>query len=97
MKMGKCYRKSRSMVARAIAEELVLVPIRQNVGNLQSIYNLNEAGAYVWNLLDNELSLEEIVSKVCQEYEVPRTQANADIVKFIEKLESFGAFEAGEK
>ena len=46
------YRKDPSIVARQIAGEMILVPIRQNVGDLESIYLLNETALFAWQLLD---------------------------------------------
>ena len=41
-----------NIVDRNIAGEVILVPIRNNVGDLESIYTLNETAARIWELLD---------------------------------------------
>lgn len=43
--LERCYQRDKSIVSRTIEEEVILVPIRQNVGDLESIYTLNEVGA----------------------------------------------------
>ena len=40
-----CYQKDPDMVSREIAGEVILVPIRRNVGDLESVYTLNETAA----------------------------------------------------
>ena len=42
------YSKSESVVFREIGEECILVPIRQGVGDLDSIYTLNRTAARIW-------------------------------------------------
>ncbi|MFC2071723.1 PqqD family protein [Chloroflexota bacterium] len=91
MELTRCYHKDSSMVARKIANEVILVPIRQNVGDLQYIYTLNEVGARIWELLGGEVTVADIVSALCNEYEVDRAQVEADIVDFLVQLESIGA------
>ena len=91
MELKTCYRKSSSMVARRVADEVILVPIRQNVGDLQSIYTLNGAGVRIWELLDNGRTVADIASTVTEEYEVEPPRAEADLVDFLAQLESIGA------
>ena len=94
MELTKSYHKSSSMVARRVAEEVILVPIRQNVGDLQCIYTLNEVGARIWELLDNAETVADMVSSVAKEYEVEQPEAQADLLDFLTQLESIGAIEA---
>ncbi|RLC63229.1 MAG: hypothetical protein DRI01_05605 [Chloroflexi bacterium] len=91
MKLTKSYHKNSSMVARRVADEVILVPIRQNVGDLQCIYTLNEVGARIWELLDTEATMADIASALSKEYKVEQVQAEADLVDFLAQLESIGA------
>ena len=91
MELTRCYHKSSSMVARRVADEVILVPIRQNVGDLQSIYTLNEVGARIWEFLDNEGTVADMVSAVAREYEVEQPKAEADLADFLAQLESIEA------
>jgi len=44
--------RSKNFIFRQIVEEMVLVPIRQNVADLDSIFTLNELGAFIWGKLE---------------------------------------------
>ena len=44
----KSFVKDPNIVSRKIAGEVILVPIRKNVGDLESIYTLNEVAARIW-------------------------------------------------
>ena len=58
--LERCYQKDQAVVSRKIADEVILVPIRKNVGDLESIYNLDEVGARIWELIDGKKKIKEI-------------------------------------
>ena len=86
-----CYQKDPSMVHREIIGESILVPIRQNVGDLDSIYSLNETASRAWALIDGEHSVLEISEIISAEFEVETEQAQKDLVEMIAQLEEIGA------
>jgi len=87
----KYYEKDESMIGRKIADELILVPTKQNVVDLQCIYTLNELGGRIWELIDGGTSVEAIVTVLTQEYKVEVEQAEADLLNFLNELEQIGA------
>lgn len=94
MALGDIYKRSRDVVYRQIDGESILVPIRNNVGDLDSIYNLNEVGAFVWNELDGEKRLNEIKDRILQEFDVSAEQAEEDLLGFIAQLRDIRVIEA---
>lgn len=86
-----CYKKDPSIVFRQIAGEAILVPIRQNVGDLESIYTLNETAACIWALLDGQRTLADIRDALVAEFDVSEADAETDLFELIESLLSFGA------
>ena len=46
------YQKSPDIVSRKIVDGMILVPIRRRVGEVESLYTLNEVGARIWELID---------------------------------------------
>ena len=90
--MTTYFTKNPSMVARKIAGEFILVPIRQDVGNLQFMYTLNEVGGRIWELLDGTgTTAEEIVTVLTEEFEVEAPEAGADVNEFLEQMKEIGA------
>ena len=85
------YQKDPSMVSREIAGEVILVPIRQNVGDLESIYTLNETAARAWSLIDGQQTLKDIQETIVAEFEVEDNEAQQDLIELIENLESISA------
>jgi hypothetical protein len=84
--LGTRYERSHQVVSREIAGELVIVPIRRGVGDLNSLYTLNPVGSVVWNFLNEGHTVPEMVDRVCDEFEVTAAQAQQDIQAFLDSL-----------
>ena len=89
--LEKVYKKSESIVSRRIGDEYILVPIRQDVGDLESIYTLNETGALIWELIDGKIQVKEIKEKIVEEFEVDPEQAEQDLKEHLQQLEGIQA------
>ena len=86
-----CYQKDPEIVSREIAGEMILVPIRQNVGDLNCVYTLNETASRAWSLFDGQHTVKEIQDVIVTEFEVDETQARQDLIELIENLEAISA------
>jgi hypothetical protein len=93
--LGARYARDPDFVFRRIAEEIILVPIRRNMGDLESIYSLNETAARVWELLDGRRTLGEIVDALVQEFEVASATAETDLRALLGQLAEAGAIHPG--
>lgn len=89
--LEKVYKKSDSIVSRKIGDEFILVPIKQDVADLESIYTLNETAAHVWELIDGKLKVREIREKMLEEFEVTPNEAERDLIQHLQQLEGIGA------
>lgn len=52
------------------------------------LHALTGCGSRVWELIENETTIQEIVSRVCDEYDVEPPRASEEINEFVHKLES---------
>lgn len=86
--LNRIYRKSDSVVFRRIGEECILVPIRQGVGDLDSIYTLNETGARIWELLDGKMRVKKIKETLVEEYDILPEEAEKDLMEHLLELEA---------
>jgi len=91
--LSRAFRKTSSFVGRVIADELILVPITRRGADLDAIYTLDGIGPRLWDLLDGERTVGELISLVVDEYEVEASVAEADVLQFLGQLESMGAIE----
>lgn len=88
------YEKDPSVVYREIAGEAVLVPIRRNLVDMQSIYTLDNVGADIWKLIDGERTLADIREALLDEYDVEASALSQDLDEFIDQLVAVGAIRA---
>jgi hypothetical protein len=80
---------SPSVVTRKTGNEYVLVPVSNNIADMNSVYTLNETGAFIWDQINGEKSIEEIISALTSEYEVDNEIASADMFTFIENMRQY--------
>ena len=85
------YRRNDNFVFRKIGDEMILVPIKDNVGDMGYIYNLNELGAFIWQHLDGSNRLVEIKKMILEEFEVSTQEAEVDLCEFVDDLKEIGA------
>jgi hypothetical protein len=88
--LTKCYAKDRGLVTRNVAGETIIVPIKNNVGDLNSIFTLNEVGTTIWELIDGKNSVREIAEAICKTYEVIPEVAEKDAIDFLRSIEEAG-------
>ena len=88
--MLQCYCKAGDLVTRSIATETIIVPVRAHVVDLESIYSMDQVGSLIWQLIDERMSVDEIVEAVCASYEVGREQAANDVREFLDTLQAAG-------
>jgi hypothetical protein len=86
--LNTVYIKSLDVVYRKIADEFVLVPIRQKAVDLKSIFTLNEPGAFIWEQLDGSNSILQIKEKLMEEYDVESPEAESDTTDILSQLEN---------
>ncbi len=80
---------SPSIVTRKTGNEYILVPIANNIADMNSVYTLNETGAFIWELIDGKRDLEEIISELVKEYEIDEASAKEDVMSFIKKMNEY--------
>lgn len=72
---------------RKIGKEVVLIPIKNNIGDLQNIYTLNQVGAFIYEAIDGVNTIGEIGDLLSQKYGITKEQAQNDLLLFIKELE----------
>jgi hypothetical protein len=83
------YSHSPSIVTKKTANEYVLVPVTNNIADMDSVYTLNETGAFIWDQIDGRRTIEEITGLLTEEYEIDRESAEKDVFTFIENLNKY--------
>jgi methyltransferase-like protein len=81
--------RSLSVVTRKTGQEYVLVPVSNNIADMNSVYTLNETGAFIWDQIDGRKNIEEIISALISEYDIDNETATNDVILFLEKVNNY--------
>jgi hypothetical protein len=85
---------SQAVVARVVAGETLIVPVRAKVADLASIYSLNGTGSLIWKLLASPRTVAQLAMVVAQEYqEVESGQVERDVTDFVSEMKAMGLIE----
>jgi hypothetical protein len=85
--------RSQSVVARRVAGETLIVPIRAKVGDLASIYSFNGSGSLLWERLESPRGVDQLVNDLEREYDVTHEQAEQDVTEFLKDMLAVGLVE----
>ncbi|MBI4845527.1 MAG: PqqD family protein [Candidatus Omnitrophica bacterium] len=88
--LNKCYDKDPQVVFREVAGEMILVPVRNNAADLESIYTFNELGGRIWGLINGKRTLDDIKTILLGEFETQEEELNRDINGFFSEMENLG-------
>ena len=84
-------KRSSDFLLRTVAGKQVLVPVGAAAVAFPGMVNVNSTGSYLWQLLEQEQTLDSLVISVTDKYDVSRETAEADIEKFVNKLRTIQA------
>lgn len=87
---GPPFRRSGDFVAREIAGETILVPIRGDVAQLESIFTMNDSASTLWAGLTEGLDEEALAARLVERFDVTPDEARADVRAFLGTLEAEG-------
>lgn len=76
----------KELIQREIAGDTILVPVGKTVYDSNGLFLLNELGAFIWELLPNVNSEEEICNAVLAQYDVPIETVKKDVAEYIQRL-----------
>ena len=81
------YAISENVVARNIEGELIIVPLTSGIGDMEEeIYTLNETGRAIWEKLDGQKSLREVVEMLKSEFEAAPDEIEIDVSGLVEEF-----------
>lgn len=82
------------VVLRKIGDDFFLIPVRPGK-ELEFIYNFQETGARIWELLDGKREVAEVVGLLSGEFGVAPEEVKVDLLEFLEQLEQEGLVHNG--
>lgn len=86
----------KEFVLREIAGDYIIIPTGRTVLDFNGLITVNEVGASLWNMLQEEVSLDDLVNGILNEYDVEEEIAREDIQEFLTSLETGGILKKDE-
>jgi hypothetical protein len=77
------------VVFRRINDECLLIPLTDNIADMDSLYRLNETGVFIWELIDGNRDIMDITAMMAEEFDVEAAEAEKDIMLFLEQVKRF--------
>jgi hypothetical protein len=73
-------------IKREVAGINMVVPVGEALVDFNGMITLNSSASFMWEQLQEEISEDELVKRVLEEYDIDEKTARADTEEFIEKL-----------
>ncbi len=80
------YHRSEPIIARQVAGEDLLIPIRGELADMSRVYLLNAVGRFLWDRLDGETAVDGLVGAVVTEFATTPEAARRDVEAFLADL-----------
>lgn len=80
-------------VTRKIADTIVAVPTGELVNQFQGMIKLTDSAKFVWDLLQQDTTMDKIANQYAKKYNIDTNKARTDIQKFITHLKSANIIE----
>lgn len=71
---------------RQVADNHVVVPVGSQAVDFRCVITLNEVGAFLWKLLEQDCTTADLVEALLGEYDVTADIATADVERFVTAL-----------
>lgn len=77
-------------VLRKFADKIVAVADDDMADYCNSFIKMNSTGKFVWNLLQNDVEYDFVITSLCNTYDIDEATARADFDEFLTKVRKAG-------
>lgn len=79
-------------VCQEVDNEMVIVPLSDDVANMKNIYTLNEVGAFIWQNIENFENQSDIEEAVMANFDAGKETVAIDVPAFLDDLKKTFSF-----
>lgn len=83
-------RIEKEFVLREIAGDCIIIPIGKTALEFNGLITVNEVGVTIWNMLQEEVTFDQLVQGILDEYDVEEDVVREDIQEFLDALAKDG-------
>ena len=84
--------RSKQVAARMLGGEMMIMSPRDT-----TLFNLNDVGSVIWQSADGQTPLDEIVARLCAEFDVAPEVARQDAEAFVQELAGHGIMQVSDQ
>lgn len=78
---------------REVAGQYLVVPIEKAALTFNGIITLNKTGKFIWEILVNEVQVDDVIQKLFTRFDVSYDQAKHDVETFLSTLQTHSLLE----
>lgn len=78
---------------REIAGSPVIIPIGERVIEFKGMLMPNDTGSFIWKALASDISYDQLLGAILDEYDIDEKTAKADLDDFLAEAREIGAIE----
>lgn len=91
MQNKKVLCRNKNMVSRNIAGETILIPVYKSSDEINCIYTLNKAAAWLWEKIDGRKALGRLKKEAADYFASGKDEIDKKLTRLIEELEEIKA------
>lgn len=85
METGLRYRRNSRTISGRLHDEMVMMDLDQG-----KYFSLNPVATRIWDLLERELTIEELCALLREEYEVESNRCSEEVAGYLEEMARLG-------
>ncbi len=79
-------KRNPGFLMRQVAGRYVLAPVGDTVKTFSGMVTMNATGKFLWDLLEQEQTVDSLAQALVDSYEVDFEKAKEDVIKYLEPL-----------
>lgn len=87
----------KNFVLREIAGEYIIIPTGRTALEFNGLITVNEVRMELWKMLQEDVTFDDLLNGILEEYDVDENAAREDIQEFLDRLVKGGILTEDEK
>lgn len=84
-------KRNSGFLMRQVAGRFVLAPVGDMVKTFSGMVTMNATGKFLWDILENDQTVDSLAQALVDNYEVDFEKAKEDVIKYLEPLKPIQA------
>jgi len=84
-------KRNNEFIKRKIGTQYVIVAVGAATKRFNGMISVNGTGSFIWDQLEKDITLAELVAAITDTYEIDAATAEAHATKFLDTLREVGA------